>query len=177
MFTERKKHISDAELKKTPITPYEGMEFADDYFFPRFFHKGMYHVHLKHICDSVRKCTPIESAFKMEKISIPTYYSWRKKYEEEVELWKDTEYTTPLIMFFDAIYEAESDNEQELAKVLFDTAVQDMNTDSAKYLLDKRHKWKETKAVEVDTAEDKGIEINISAMKDSFNESDDEDEE
>ena len=176
MFRERKQNISDAELRKTPITPTEGMEFADDYFFPRLFHKGRYHVYLKHICDNVRNCTPIESAFKIERISRDTFFRWKRIYAEEVEMCEGTNYTTPLIMFFDAVYEAESSNEQQLAKVLFDTAVNDLNTDSAKYLLDKRHKWKETKAVEVDTAEDKGIEINITPMEDSYEKPNDEGE-
>ena len=170
-------YVSIDELKNTPLVPYDGMEFADDSFMPQKFLKGMYHVHLFFICKKVRKCTPILSAFKSQRISEETYYRWKRIYKEEQEKYKDTNYTTPMIMFFDAINEADSNNEEELAGVLFDTAINDLNTDSAKYLLDKRHKWKETKAVEVDTAEDKGIEINISAMKDSFNESDDEDEE
>lgn len=173
MFT-RKEEIDVEKLKKTPIVPYEGMKFADEYFMPYHFKHGMYHVHMAWICYHVSKCTPIPSAFKIQRISEFTFYRWRKIYNEEKEKYDGTEYTTPLIMFFDAIYDAESSNEQELANVLLTSAIDEGDTDSAKYLLDKRHKWKETKGVEVDTAEDKSIEINISAMKDAFNEDDGE---
>lgn len=175
MFTGR--HDIDVEkLKKTPIAPYEGMKFADDYFMPHYFKNGMYHVHMAFICSHVSKCTPIVSAFKMQRISEETYYRWRRIYLEEVEKYEGTEYTTPLIMFFDAIYDAESNNEQTLANVLLSSAVDEGNTDSAKYLLDKRHKWKETRGVEVDTPDDKKLEINISAMKDAYDEKNKDDE-
>lgn len=170
----RKPNVNVRELKKKPIVPYEGMKFADEYMFPYELKNGMYHVYLAKIQGHVSKCTPIVSAFKIEHIARSTYYAWKKRSEEERERYEGTEYTTPLIMFFDAIYEAESNNEQELANVLLSSAVDEGNTDSAKYLLDKRHKWKETKGVEVETPEDKSIEINISAMKDAFNEEDEE---
>ena len=166
--------INAKELRKKPLLPYEGMEFADDYFMPYRFRKGMYHVHLAYICSRVRRCLPIESAFKMQKISRDTYFRWKRIYEEETEKYKDTEYTTPMIMFFDAIFEAESNSEEQLVNVMMKTAIEEENIDSAKYLLDKRHKWKETRSVEVDTAEDKGIEINITPMKDNYEETDDE---
>ena len=162
------------KLKKTPIAPYEGMKFPDDCFMPHHFKNGMYHVHMAFICKHVSKCIPIASAFKMQRISQETYYRWRNIYHEEVEKYEGTEYTTPLIMFFDAIYEAESNNEQVLANVLLSSAVDEGNTDSAKYLLDKRHRWKETKSVEVDTPDDKKLEINISAMKDAYDEKNDD---
>lgn len=175
MGTFTKKASFDVkELKKKPILPYEGMKFADEYLLPYELKNGNYHVRLAKICSHVSKCTPIASAFKMEHISESSYYRWRRHYREEKEKYDGTEYTTPIIMFFDAIYEAESNNEQELANVLLSSAIDERNTDSAKYLLDKRHKWKETKGVEVETPEDKSIEINISAMKDAFNEEEDE---
>lgn len=167
-------HIDVKELKKTPITPYEGMKFADEYMMPYELKNGNYHVRLARICSHVSKCTPIVSAFKIEHIARSTYYSWKRNYEEEKDRYEGTEFTTPLIMFFDAIYDAEANNEQALASVLLSSAIDEGNTDSAKYLLDKRHKWKETKGVEVETPEDKSIEINISAMKDAFNEEEDE---
>ena len=172
-FTKEQR-IDVEKLKKKPIVPYEGMKFADEYFMPYTLRHGMYHVHLAQICRHISKCTPMLSAFQIQRISRHEYYAWKKRYVEEKEKFEGTEYTTPIIMFFDAIYEAESNNEQELANVLLSSAVDEGNTDSAKYLLDKRHKWKETKGVEVETPEDKSIEINISAMKDAFNEDDGE---
>ena len=170
------KRIDVQELKKKPILPYEGMEFPSDYCMPLKLKNGMYHVHLAWICSHVEKCTPIASAFKIQRLGLECYYRWRRICDEEREKYDGTDYTTPLIMFFDAIYEAESHNEQKLASALLDSAIYDGNMDSAKYLLDKRHKWKETKAVELDTSEDTGIEINIQPMKDTFKEETDEGE-
>ena len=177
MFMEvygRGQYIDVDKLKKTPITPYEGMKFADDYFMPLLFRHGMYHVHLAFICSIVRKCLPIRSAFKTQKISEDTYFRWKRIYKKEKEMYEDTEFTTPMIMFFDAIYDAEAESETALVNVMMDSAVDEGNTDYAKYLLDKRHKWKETTSVEVDTAEDKSIAINIAPMEDGFAEEDDD---
>ena len=168
-----------AKLKKKPILPYEGMKFpSDDEFFmpPTLKYDGKYHIYLHNICSKVKRCLPVSSAFKMQKLSDSTYRRWKKISEEEREKFKDTEFTTPLIMFFDAIYDAESNSEDALVDVMMTTAIDDHNTDSAKYLLDKRHKWKEVKGIEVDTDDDKSLEISITPMQDNFKENEEEEE-
>ena len=169
MFSKVDK-VNVEKLRKTPVVPYEGMKFPSDCFFPYQLRKGWYHVHLHFICAKVRKCMPLRSAFASQNLGKYTYEGWVRKYKEEKELYEGTEYTTPIIMFFDAIHEAEAENEAEIVDVLLSTAIEDRNTDSAKYLLDKRYKWKETKAVEMDTVDDKSIEINITPMEDGYEE-------
>ena len=130
---------------------------------------------LKNICSMVSKATPIKTAFVANGIPVPTYYSWKRKYEEEVEEIQGTNYRTMLTEFFGAIYEADGGTEARLGSSMFRKAVDEEDIDAIKYLLDKRYKWKETKSVEVDTAEDKTFELNIVPMEDKM-ESEEEEE-
>ncbi len=121
---------------------------------------------LEKICKKVSKSTPIHTAFVASGIPLQTYYTWKRKYEEELEEIKGTNYRTMMSEFFGEIYEADSSTEARLGEVLFNKAIHEEDTDSAKYLLDKRYKWKETKQVEVDTSDDTTFELNIVPMED-----------
>ena len=129
------------------------------------------------ICKLVYKCTPIHSAFRACGFDYHTYYRWKTHYEEEKEKYEDTNETTLLIDFFDPIYESSGNNESKLAGVLFSKAIDEEDLDAVKYALDKLHKWKETKSVEVDTAEDKTFELNIVPMEDKIAKKEEESDE
>lgn len=129
------------------------------------------------ICNMVYKCTPIHSAFRACGYDYHTYYRWKTHYEEEKEKYEGTNNTTLLIDFFDPIYESNGNNESKLAEVLYNKAIDEEDLDAVKYALDKLHKWKETKSVEVDTAEDKTFELNIVPMEDKVKDNSETDDE
>lgn len=131
---------------------------------------------LEEICSMVSKATPISTAFRACGIPQPTYAHWKKKYEEELEEIKGTNYRTMMTEFFGAIHEADGGTEARLGSIMFHKAVDEGDIEATKYLLDKRYKWKETKQVEVDTAEDKTFELNIVPMVDKVEESSDEED-
>lgn len=132
---------------------------------------------LEEICKMVSNATPIHTAFVACGIPLQTYHTWKRKYEEELEEIKGTNYRTMLTEFFGAIYEADGSTEARLGGVMFNKAIHEEDTDAVKYLLDKRYKWKETKQVEVDTAEDKTFELNIVPMQDKVSDNEEEDDE
>lgn len=129
---------------------------------------------LEKICEMVSHATPIPIAFMANGIPRTTYQTWKKKYEEELEEIKGTNYRTCLTEFFGAIYRAEGEAESRLGHIMFRKAVDEEDTDATKYLLDKRYKWKETKQVEVDTAKDTTFELNIVPMEDTADSKDTE---
>ena len=161
--------------KKAPLPP-DGTIYKEDCFEPHLLKDPEKRKKLlENICKMVSKATPIRTAFLANGIGQPTYYSWRKRYEEELEEIKGTNYRTMMTEFFGAIYEAEGNTEARIGEVMFNKAIHEQDTDSAKYLLDKRYKWKETKQVEVDTADDTTFELNIVPMEDKVKEEPDED--
>lgn len=158
--------------KKKPLPP-DGTIYKEDCFEPTTLLDNKFRKKLlKNICSMVSKATPIRTAFIANGIPSPTYYSWRKKYREELEEIKGTNYRTMLTEFFGAIYEAEGGTEARLGSVMFRKAIDEEDIEATKYLLDKRYKWKETKQVEVDTSEDKKFELNIVPMEDQIDKSD-----
>lgn len=159
---------------KQPLPP-DGTIYMEGCYEPYRLRDGDYREQLlKNICDMVSKATPIHRAFVSCGIPLYTYHTWKRKYEEELEKINGTNYRTMLTEFFGAIYEADGSTEARLGSVMFHKAVDEEDTDAVKYLLDKRYKWKETKSVEVETAEDKSIEINITPMEDNFTKEDSE---
>ena len=130
---------------------------------------------LEKICSMVSKATPIHTAFVAIGIPLQTYHTWKRQYEKELEEIDGTNYRTLLTEFFGAIYEADGGTEARLGGVMFHKAIDEEDIDATKYLLDKRYKWKETKQVEVDTADDTTFELNIVPMEDTV-EKDDEEE-
>lgn len=131
---------------------------------------------LEEICSMVSKATPISTAFRACGIPQPTYAMWKRKYEEELEEIKGTNYRTMMTEFFGAIHEADGGTEARLGSIMFHKAIDEEDIEATKYLLDKRYKWKETKQVEVDTAEDKTFELNIVPMEDKVEETSDEED-
>lgn len=130
----------------------------------------------ENICKMVSKATPIRTAFIANGIPEQTYFTWLRQYREELEEIKGTNYRTALTDFFGAIYEADGSTEARLGGVLFHKAIDEEDVESIKYLLDKRYKWKETKQVEVDTAEDKVFELNIVPMEDKAGQDNEEED-
>lgn len=130
----------------------------------------------ENICKMVSKATPIRTAFIANGVPEGTYYTWKKNYKEQLEEIKGTNYHTVLTEFFGAIYEADGSTEAKLGGVLFRKAIDEEDIDATKYLLDKRYKWKETKQVEVDTADDKVFELNIVPMEDRIEQDNEEED-
>jgi hypothetical protein len=160
--------------KKEPLPP-DGTIYKEGCYEPhRLRDNGRRKFLLENICKMVSKATPIHTAFIANGIPLQTYHTWKRKYNEELEEIKGTNYRTMLTEFFGAIYEADGSTEARLGGVMFRKAIDEEDTDATKYLLDKRYKWKETKQVEVDTAEDKTFELNIVPMEDKL--ADDEEE-
>lgn len=160
--------------KKEPL-PSDGTVFKEDCFQPYRLKDNEYREKLlENICAMVSKATPLPTAFIANGIPRPTYQTWKRKYEEELEEIKGTNYRTMMTEFFGAIYEADGSTEARLGDVMFRKAIDEEDLDATKYLLDKRYKWKETKSVEVDTAEDKVFELNIVPMEDKIGEKEEE---
>lgn len=164
--------------KKKPLPPRtDGKTLVDDCFRPRTWKNYDHMVQMQEqICKKVYKCTPLLTAFRSCGLLRDTYYKWKNHYEEEKALYEGTDKTTWMIDFFDPIIEASCNNESVLAEVVFDKAVNDGDLDAVKYALDKLHKWKETKQVEVATEEDKSISININPMEDNYKEKEETDD-
>ena len=159
---------------KKPLPP-DGTIYKEDCYKPiRLRNSDFRKKLLENICRMVSNATPIHTAFVACGIPLQTYHTWKRKYEEELEEIKGTNYRTMLTEFFGAIYEADGSTEARLGDVMFRKAIDEEDVDSTKYLLDKRYKWKETKQVEVDTAEDKTFELNIVPMEDKVENTDDE---
>lgn len=162
--------------EKAPLPP-DGTIYKEDCFTPRLLKDPEERKRiLESICKMVSKATPIRTAFIASGINEQTYYSWKYKYEEEVEEIKDTNYRTLLTEFFGAIYEADGSTEARLGGVMFHKAIDEEDVEATKYLLDKRYKWKETKQVEVDTADDKVFELNIVPMEDKVEQDNEEED-
>lgn len=159
---------------KEPL-PVDGTIFKEDCFQPHKLKDYDYRMRLReNICKMVSKATPIRTAFIANGIHEQTYYRWKQKYDEEIEEIKGTNYRTVLTEFFGAIYEADGSTEARLGGIMFRKAVNEEDIEATKYLLDKRYKWKETRQVEVDTADDKVFELNIVPMEDKIGKSDED---
>ena len=163
-------------MNKEPLPP-DGTIYKEDCFEPYLLRDGSYRAFLlESICKMVSCGSPIHTAFIANGIHLQTYHSWKRKYEEESEEIKGTNYRTMMTEFFGAIYEADGKTESRLGGVMFRKAIDEENIDAIKYMLDKRYKWKETKQVEVDTAEDKTFELNIVPMEDKIEEETEDEE-
>lgn len=130
---------------------------------------------LDNIVKMVSKATPVHTAFIANGIPRRTYDVWRNKLEEEREKIGEGE-TTEFIEFFKEIEDANSNNESVLAGVMYEKAVDEKDINAVKYLLDKRHHWKESTSVEVSAQDDAKFEFNIVPMKDNYSEDDEKDE-
>lgn len=162
--------------EKEPLPP-DGTIYKMGCFEPYLLRDNDYRKELlEEICSMVSKATPITTAFRACGIHQATYQLWKRKYEAELEEIKGTNYRTMMTEFFGAIHEADGGTEARLGGIMFHKAVDEEDIEATKYLLDKRYKWKETKQVEVDTAEDKTFELNIVPMVDKVEESSDEED-
>lgn len=162
--------------RKEPLPP-DGTVYKMDCYEPFRLRDNDYRKKLlENICSMVSKATPIHTAFVACGIPLQTYHTWKRKYEEELEEIKGTNYRTMLTEFFGAIHEADGSTEARLGGIMFNKAIHEEDTEATKYLLDKRYKWKETKSVEVETPEDTSFELNLVPMVDKVENNDEDDE-
>lgn len=121
---------------------------------------------MANICADIKRCMPVYKAFIKNGVSRRTYNTWKKHYNEELELYEGSELTTWLIILFKEVEKAEGANEGLLSGTLFEKAIGEGDVESCKYLLERRYGWNKKKSVEVSSPEDRELKINLVTMTD-----------